>query len=452
MSEVSAIHVLSLNCWGLKYVAKNRTERINAIAAELAKLEHDIIALQEIWVFSDYEHVRDSVVKRLPYSKFFYSGALGSGLALLSRFPIIATSVHPYSLNGEPIDVGGGDWFVGKAAVSIVISHPVLGQVQVFNTHLYAKGGEDGPEYNRAHRLVNAWEFSKLARQAAELGRYVIAAGDFNSIPSTLPMALIREYADLSDSWAVAHPTDPTISSPSAMDAITQFGVTADSPLNSYSAGKPIGPYARKFLGKRLDYILYRQPIRPLTRPEDPLPVLKCTDCNVLLTEKVPGRPFSFSDHFALEATLEIRTGDQVPVELADPHNVWSNSSAGAGGAMSPGSAPASELSADSLSTTMQALAACYRFSRQRARKELTIFALCLVVLVALIVGSPWLPHAWINPIFILFTVFIAWLATTMFYEGFLYGNWECNALMNVIEELEIYKNNLEVQAGTSQG
>ena len=57
---------------GLKYVAKNRRERITAIANELAKFDHDIIALQEIWVFADYEHVRDSVLKRLPYSKFFY--------------------------------------------------------------------------------------------------------------------------------------------------------------------------------------------------------------------------------------------------------------------------------------------------------------------------------------------------------------------------------------------
>ncbi|KAJ6520087.1 inositol phosphophingolipids phospholipase C [Mycena sanguinolenta] len=445
MSE-TALHVLTLNCWGLKYVSKNRTERVHAIAQELAKFHHDIIALQEIWVFADYEHVRDNVIKRLPYSKFFYSGALGSGLALFSRFPIIGTSVHPYSLNGAPIDVGGGDWFVGKAAVSITISHPVLGQVQIFNTHLYAKGGEDGPEHNRAHRIVNAWEFSKLARQAAELGRYVIAAGDFNSIPSTLPMALIREYADLSDSWAVAHPIAPSTSSPSAMDAITQFGVTADSPLNSYSAGKPIGPYARKFLGKRLDYILYRQPIRPATHlDEDPIPVLKCTECNVLLTEKVPGRPFSFSDHFALEATLEIQSGVRAPADLADAHNVWATPGAVRG----PATTSVSELSAESLTTAMQALAACYRFSRQRAKKELALFAGCIFILVVVVVGSPWLPHSWINPIFILFTIFVAWLGTTMLYEGFLYGNWECNALMNVIEELEIYKNALETQAGT---
>jgi sphingomyelin phosphodiesterase 2 len=45
-------------------------------------------------------------------------------------------------------------------------------------TQLFAKGGEDGPEYRRAHRLVNAWEFSKIARLGAGLGRYIIAVCD----------------------------------------------------------------------------------------------------------------------------------------------------------------------------------------------------------------------------------------------------------------------------------
>lgn len=57
---------------GLKYVAKHRKQRIAAIASVLASSDYDIIALQELWVFADYEHVRDSVVSRLPYSKFFY--------------------------------------------------------------------------------------------------------------------------------------------------------------------------------------------------------------------------------------------------------------------------------------------------------------------------------------------------------------------------------------------
>jgi hypothetical protein len=42
----------------------------------------------------------------------------------------------PYSLNGEPIDAFGGDWYVGKGAGSVTIMHPVLGQVQLFDTHV----------------------------------------------------------------------------------------------------------------------------------------------------------------------------------------------------------------------------------------------------------------------------------------------------------------------------
>ncbi|KAK7695322.1 hypothetical protein QCA50_002513 [Cerrena zonata] len=235
---------------GLKYVSKYRNERVDAIARFLSQTDYDIIALQELWVFSDYEHVRSAVSKNLPYAKFFYSGALGSGLVIFSKFPIVAATIQPYSLNGSPIDVIAGDWFVGKAAASVLIAHPVLGQVQIFNTHLFAKGGDEGPEHQKAHRLVNAWEFAKLARQAADLGRYVIAAGDFNSVPAAPPMSIIRDHAGLTDAWVQSHGhvRDPSMGSiPTPTDAIHVHGVTADSPLNTYSAGKALEPYAKRF-------------------------------------------------------------------------------------------------------------------------------------------------------------------------------------------------------------
>lgn len=57
----------------MKFVSKNRKERIIAIADELSNTEeYDIITLQEIWVYADYEYVRESVTKYLPYAKFFY--------------------------------------------------------------------------------------------------------------------------------------------------------------------------------------------------------------------------------------------------------------------------------------------------------------------------------------------------------------------------------------------
>lgn len=57
---------------GLKFVSKFREERLEAIAHELSNMDHDIVALQEIWVFADYLKVQERIAKRLPHSKFFY--------------------------------------------------------------------------------------------------------------------------------------------------------------------------------------------------------------------------------------------------------------------------------------------------------------------------------------------------------------------------------------------
>ncbi|KAI0077465.1 DNase I-like protein [Panus rudis PR-1116 ss-1] len=433
MAQVNErLRLLTLNCWGLKYVSKHREERVSAICDYLAASDYDIVTLQELWVFADYERVRAAVSKRLPYAKFFYSGALGSGLVILSRFPIVAATVHPYSLNGSPIDVAAGDWFVGKAAASVIILHPTLGQVQVFNTHLYAKGGDEGPDHQKAHRLVNAWEFAKLARQAAELGRYVIAAGDFNSVPTAPPMSIIRDHACLTDAWADLHRhvRAPSLSNvPSPLDAIHIHGVTADSPLNSYSAGKPLEPYARKYQGKRLDYVFYRPPIDngDETRQR---PTLRCVDMKVVLTERVPGQAYSYSDHFGLEATFMI----SLPAfPDADPN-------------------PTQTLSPELIRSTLQSLTARYRFAKAQSNYHLTVFVICLICLLAFVIGSAWVP-SFISPIFVLITIALAWLATTMLYIGFVYGNWEANALTNVIEELEIYMASLDEQrssVGTS--
>ncbi|KAI0699382.1 DNase I-like protein [Cerioporus squamosus] len=429
------LRLLTLNCWGLKYVSKYRTERVRAIANVLASSDYDIITLQELWVFSDFEYVRTAVSKKLPYAKFFYSGALGAGLVIFSRFPIISATIHPYSLNGSPIDVLAGDWFVGKAAASVVFAHPFLGQVQVFNTHLFAKGGDEGPEHQRAHRLVNAWEFAKLARQAAELGRYVICAGDFNSVPTTLPMSIIRDHAGLADAWVTTHPDtpEPSLTSlPTPHDAILVHGITADSPLNSYSAGKPLEPLARKFQGKRLDYVFYRPPANPPASGR--MPNLRPVDTRVVMTERVPGCPFSFSDHFGLEATFVIEP--QHAVDDADSATHRRDSTF-----VANGHKPAADkdVSPDAITQALVSLTARYRFAHSQGRLQLLIFFTCIFVLVGIIVASAWFPSR-LNPLFTIITIVLAWLATTMLYIGFVYGNWEVNALTNIIEELELHR------------
>jgi sphingomyelin phosphodiesterase 2 len=237
-------------------------------------------------------------------------------------------------------------------------------------------------------------------------------------------MTIIRDHAALIDAWDISHPDTSSFSSvdmTSPHEMIAHFGVTADSPLNSYTAGKPLDQHARQFLGKRLDYIFFRQPNRHVIGKDSP--VLSCSDTRVAFTDLVLGHKFSFSDHFGIEATFDIRIPDNHPE-------------------------PTPHLTSTSIEAIIRTLTSCHHFSGNRSRRELITFGLCILLLLGLIMGSAWLPRSWNNSIFVLFTVFIAWLATTMFYEGFLYGRWELNALMNVIEELEIHQNHLDRNRG----
>lgn len=245
-------------------------------------------------------------------------------------------------------------------------------------------------------------------------------------------MRIIREHAGLFDAWSESHSQDDISSaSRTPEDAVDRYGVTADSPLNVYSAGKDLEPIARRHFGKRLDYVFYRHPTEKHLVDR---PMLKCTQSRVVFTEKVPGSDFSYSDHFGLEAIIEI----VAPYET-EPHTQHHSTFR-----------RPSALADDVLDRFMQALTGWYRIAQDRSRKELYTFAACIVGLIALCIGSAWLPLSWIGPIFILVVVLLSWLGTTMLYAGFIYGNWERRALMNVIEELELIRQSNAREAGSS--
>lgn len=102
------------------------------------------------------------------------SGALGSGLAIFSQLPIIEAHALPYSLSGVPHQVIQGDFYVNKAAAVATIRHPVLGEIEVWNTHMHA-AGEGGAETDQAHRMAQAWQLATEIRRGARGGRYVFA-------------------------------------------------------------------------------------------------------------------------------------------------------------------------------------------------------------------------------------------------------------------------------------
>ena len=407
------------------------------------------------------------------------SGAVGKGLAIFSRFPIVAATTQTYSLNGSPLDLKGADWFAGKAAATVLVTHPVLGRVQVFNTHVcllpslqtpiilisgqfFSEGGDDGPEHNRAHRLVNAWEFAKLVKQSAEFGRYVIAvclyfqeviilpyalqAGDFNSVPSTLPMTVVLHHAGLTDAWASLHPP-PELSQVGGshvnpVDAISLYGFTHDSPLNSYSASERLDAHAPAPQGKRLDYVLFRNPAHPPSTFSSPSPAsppqLVPIEARVMLTDLVPGYAFSYSDHFGVEATFRIEHSElkKNPLFPDDSADGKVPSIASTTAAPYPS---IQHLSHQDALTVLDALRTHLKHSDVRARCELGIAMACVIFLVCVLIGTAWSPEGFLTPLFVFLSMVMTWLGTTMFYVGFLYGRWEANALQNVIEEMELY-------------
>src|SRR3569833_239304 len=82
------ITVITLNCWGLKYISKLRNERLTEIGRQLAKASPapEIVALQECWCQEDYRSIRRETRFILPYGKFYHSGVFGGGLAILSKW------------------------------------------------------------------------------------------------------------------------------------------------------------------------------------------------------------------------------------------------------------------------------------------------------------------------------------------------------------------------------
>jgi len=313
------VRILTLNCWGLWLVSKKRRARIEAIARRLAdeSEQHDIVALQELWVEEDFELVRESVQHYLPHVKRWYSGILtGPGLVVFSRWPIESAWIFRFPLNGRPSAFWRGDWYVGKSAGSCVIRHPCGRRLEVINAHLHAPYQ---PTYD-CHRVSQAWDMAGIVSRAISSGHTVFVTGDLNYRPQSIGLRLFELKAHLSDAWVCTHRSHRrsrqnsiTISRDihtlaqdnmaedvekdilvqrgigqlSPEEQIDLVGVTSDSQLNTWREH-----YAPE-RAQRLDYIFFDA---DKATPKS---------CRVTFTQPVPDVG-SVSDHFGVMATFAL--------------------------------------------------------------------------------------------------------------------------------------------------
>lgn len=343
------LRLVTFNCWGLKYISKHRNARLTEIGRRIANLQPpaDIIGLQECWTQEDYQSIRHETRHVLPYGKFYYSGVFGSGLAILSRWPIEESSMVRYTLNGRPTAFFRGDWFVGKgvACARIRMGPGPESVAEIFCTHLHAPYEREPNDSYICHRTAQAWEFAKLIRGAAERGHTVIGLGDFNMVPLSLAHRLISAHSPVHDIWRVLHP-DSSLGAAIEGDELGQQrpmptvdfnlienGTTCDSPLNTWRWSKEqqkrlergddivVDGNTRDPHGKRLDYIFFGNGLRSDENNTMSLSNRHWLvhDVKVGMLARHPSLRCSLSDHFSVEATLQ--RGSQVSEQAyrADP-------------------------------------------------------------------------------------------------------------------------------------
>jgi sphingomyelin phosphodiesterase 2 len=341
------LRVISLNCWGLKFISKAHRERLSQIGSELASADPvpEIVGLQECWTQEDYNAIRERSRHILPYGKFYWSGVFGGGLAILSKWPILESSMNPYKLNGRPTAFFRGDWYVGKGVACAKIRMDDGKIVEVFCTHvrclwlsnihrytpsllpslLLTPGLQLHAPYERepndsylCHRTAQAWQISSLMRSAYEKGHLVLGLGDFNMIPLSLAHHVVSTHGRAHDTWRLLHP-DSSIGAhedsaektrgrpmPSANFNLEENGTTCDSILNTWRWNKGqqqalwkgkdvyVNPDDDDVRGKRLDYIFLGDASGEWT----------VKSANVGMLMRHPTLKCSLSDHFSVEATL----------------------------------------------------------------------------------------------------------------------------------------------------
>ncbi|KAJ5101634.1 hypothetical protein NUU61_003856 [Penicillium alfredii] len=325
----SNIRILTLNCWGLKYLATYRHERLSEIGRQLALASPppEIVGLQECWTQQDYESIRNQTQHILPYGKYYFGGIFGAGLAILSRWPIEESTMYAYPLNGRPTAFFRGDWFVGKgvACARVRFGPGTADVAEVFCTHLHAPYEREPHDSYLCHRTAQAWEISKLMRGAAERGHLVIGLGDFNMLPSSFAHRLITAQSPVRDVWRELHP-DSSVGAaidaverarnrpiPSAEFNLAENGATCDGAFNTWRWSKALRKSLEKGedvvidnnvsdpRGKRLDYIFIGD---GGYAPDFPQPRWSVESVCVGMTQRHPTLRCSLSDHFSVEAII----------------------------------------------------------------------------------------------------------------------------------------------------
>ncbi len=192
MATAATIKVLSFNVAGIPVVHEKWASRRAEIARRLKGSPYDIVGLQELWPDKDAMSLfRDS---GYPYYAR-YPSLGGTGLMILSRYPIIDIRERPFSCFPPAAwTVYQGETLSTKGVIMARVRTP-SGELDVYNTHLVA----DYPTHD--YSAVRTAQVFELAETVAGLSgdRPHIILGDLNTGPGDAEYEAARNILGVSD-------------------------------------------------------------------------------------------------------------------------------------------------------------------------------------------------------------------------------------------------------------
>ncbi|KNC51333.1 sphingomyelin phosphodiesterase 2 [Thecamonas trahens ATCC 50062] len=339
-SSPGSVRVLSANMWGVPTSPLVR-KRLRTLGAVLA--DYDLIALQEVW------HVRDRALVRelaadagLTYTHAFchgsgmavWPGQHGTGLMIISRWPIVDVAYHRFSVTGRPYAFHQADYYGAKGIGWVRVASP-HGLIDVFDTHLVAQYSADPHDEYSKTRLGQAFEHASFVSSVAGSTPFggagyvlpdgsravgpvilVVDMGDFNAPPNSLVVAAVHHLCGLRDAYAESD--DGRAGKP----GFTGEGPTGEAQRMDYIfyAYAPHQPWLLEYARPLDDLVVPgEQPAVPVSDHAPVAASFRLVDSSTLLPLPLPQLPAAGTrDQTLTELVAEIEAG---VVEIAARRN-----------------------------------------------------------------------------------------------------------------------------------
>ncbi|KAK8812209.1 hypothetical protein WA158_007443 [Blastocystis sp. Blastoise] len=215
VSNSNHLKIYTQNMWGIPIISKLVSTRFQMLAEIIRDKDIDVFCFQEVWSGKDRETIRNVGEENgyTGFCDFSYGPGMpllpnfsGTGLVILSRYPILETFFFPYSINGNPLKIWHGD-FYGYKGIGLVRLKTETSNVDVYITHTIAEYHKDHDEYYGC-RLSQLYEASKLINSTRKSPLCLIA-GDFNMTPDSFFYTLfVTLVQGIQDCWYSLHSND----------------------------------------------------------------------------------------------------------------------------------------------------------------------------------------------------------------------------------------------------